>query len=194
MRELSLHLLDVLENAVRAGATRLEVEIVEDRARNRLAISVSDNGYGMDADTLKRVGDPFFTTRTSREVGLGLSLLRAAAQRCGGDLMVESRPGEGTRVVAEFQLDHIDRAPLGNVPATLMSALLMADHCDLRFRHSVGDREFTLDTAEIREILGDVPLSHPQVRTWLEEYMVGGYADLYATCEQEEGHAQAQVG
>lgn len=193
MRELSLHLLDVLENAVRAGATRLEVEIVEDRARNRLTISVGDNGRGMDTEMLARVVDPFFTTRMTRQVGLGLPLLYAAAQRCGGGLTVESRSGEGTRVVAEFELDHIDRAPLGNVPATLMSVLLAAEDCDLYFRHRVDDYEFELDTEQIRQVLGDVPLGHPQVRTWLEDYLVGGYADLYGASEQEEGHAEAHV-
>jgi len=186
VRELSLHLLDVLENALEAGASRVEIEIVEDSRRNRLTIRIRDNGRGMDADTLARVSDPFFTTRTTRSVGLGIPLLRAAAQRCGGDLSTTSRPGEGTVVQADFERAHIDRAPLGNIKATLLSILLSNRDCTLRYRHRVDDREFAFDTEEIRAALGDVPLTHPQVREWLDRFLDEGLADLSGEPEENQ--------
>lgn len=183
MRELSLHILDVLENAIEAGAKRMELEIKEDSARNQMCIAVRDDGRGMDAETVRRVTDPFFTTRTTRHVGLGLPLFKAAAQRCNGDLEVASQPGRGTEVRATFELNHIDRAPLGNLKMTLLGAILSYRGCDIHYRHWVDGREFELDTAEVRELLGDVPLGHPQVRAWLEEYLDEGISGLYRQAE-----------
>lgn len=178
MRELSLHVLDILENAVAAGATLIRLEIIEDSAHNRLTIRVTDNGRGMDPVTLRRATDPFFTTRTTRNVGLGLPLLQAAAQRCNGDLTIRSQPGMGTQVVAEFQRDHIDRAPLGDMRSTLLGLILSQHPCDLHYEHWVDDRGFTFDTIETRRLLGGVPLTHPSVRAWLEEYLAQEQAVL----------------
>lgn len=187
MRELSLHILDLLQNSLEAGANRLELEILEDTQENLLTITVTDNGRGMDAETLRRVSDPFFTTRTTRPVGLGIPLFKAAAQRCGGDLVITSQPGVGTRVVVTFQHNHIDRAPLGDLPSTLLSVLLARPDCTLRYRHRVDGREFSLDTEEMRQILGEVPLTHPEVRAWLEDYLRQGYAELYHASEDHKG-------
>jgi hypothetical protein len=180
VRELSLHLLDIIGNSLEAGASLIEIEIVEDVNRNLLAIKVTDNGRGMDQETLRRVGDPFFTTRTTRPVGLGIALFRAAAQRCNGDLAISSQLGTGTQVTASFQLDHIDRAPLGDLRTTLLTLVLYHEQCALAYLHRVNGREFQFDTRIMREILGDLPLSHPRVRAWLEEFLDEGLADLYA--------------
>lgn len=179
MRELSLHILDVLENSLEAGATRIDLEITEDSASDRLTINIQDNGRGMSEEVLRRVDDPFFTTRTTRHVGLGIPLFRAAAQRCNGDLTITSQVGVGTRVQAVFELDHIDRAPLGDMKSTLLGAILSYREGNLYYRHRVDERVFEFDTAEMREMLGDVPLTHPQVREWLEEFLTEGFADLY---------------
>ena len=179
MRELALHILDALENAIEAGATRVDLTIDEDSTEDRLAIEVVDNGPGMSEDVLRRVGDPFYTTRTTRHVGLGIPLFRAAARRCNGDLTLESRPGTGTRVSATFQRSHIDRAPLGDMRSTLLGALLSQREIDLRYRHCIDDREFAFDTAEMREALQGVPLSHPAVREWLDAFLAEGFAELY---------------
>jgi hypothetical protein len=146
---------------------------------DRLTIEIDDNGRGMDEETLRRVTDPFFTTRTTRHVGLGLPLFKAAAQRCEGDLVVTSQPGVGTQVRADFRLDHIDRAPLGDMRGTLLTALLSQRAYDLHYVHRVNRRVFDFDTREIRQVLGDVPLTHPQVRAWLDEYLSEGFAELY---------------
>jgi len=185
VRELSLHLLDLMENSLEAGANGIEVEIIEDTARNRLTISISDNGRGMDPQTLERVADPFFTTRTTRHVGLGIPLFKAAARRCNGDLTITSRPGVGTRIVADFERDHIDRAPLGDVPGTLLGVILSHRQCDVRYSHRFDGRVFEFDTGQMRQILGDVPLDHPQVRAWLEDYLAQGYRELYGSRDAE---------
>ena len=183
MLELSLHILDLLQNSLEAGASHVELEIVEDVVQNRLSIAVEDNGRGMDAEALARIDDPFFTTRKARRVGLGIPLLKAAARRCNGDLTVTSMLGLGTRVEVDFQRDHIDRAPLGDMVSTLLGFILTAPEdgsvCDIRYTHRVDGRTFTFDTREIREILGGVPLTHPRVRQWMKDFLQQGFADLY---------------
>ncbi|MCR4407902.1 MAG: ATP-binding protein [Anaerolineae bacterium] len=174
MRELSLHILDVLQNSLEAGASKVTLTIEEDLMADRLTITVTDNGRGMDADTVTKVLDPFFTTRTTRHVGLGLPLFAAAARRCNGDLVVESELGKGTTVRATFQHSHIDRAPLGDIRNTILSFLLAARPVDLHYVHRVNDRQFEFDTADIRAELGNVPLSHPAVRDWLSEFIAEG--------------------
>ena len=189
MRELSLHILDVLQNAVEAGATQVDLTIVEDLEADRLTIVVQDNGPGMDAKTACRAMDPFFTTRTTRHVGLGLPLFAAAAGRCDGGLELESVPGKGTMVKASFRHSHLDRAPLGDLTDTLLAFLLARDgKMRLRYCHRVDgcsppgsgsySRSFELDTAAIQAELGEIPLSHPQVREWLHDYIAEGEAEL----------------
>jgi len=178
MRELSLHVLDLVENSLEAGASLVEVCITEDSVHNRLVIEVADNGRGIAPDAVSRVADPFYTTRTTRSVGLGIPLLRAAAERCNGGLWVTSRPGEGTQVRAEFQRDHIDRAPIGDLRSTLMGLLLSNRAGDIRFTYTVDGRSFSLDTRDLRNALDDVPLTHPRVRAWLEQYIDEGLAGL----------------
>lgn len=179
MRELSQHVLDLIQNSLEAGATRVEVEIVEDTRGNRLTISVADNGRGMDGETIKRVIDPFYTTRTTRHVGLGVPLLLAAAERCGGGLLITSEPGVGTRVVADFELDHIDRAPLGDMRGTLLGAILSEKVADIAYHHRIDGQGIHLDTKELREVLEDIPLTHPAVRPWLQDYLDQEFATLY---------------
>ena len=180
MRELSLHILDLLENALEAEATRVEVRIDEDLAADQMSISVRDNGRGMDQETANRALDPFFTTRTTRHVGLGLPLLAAAAQRCEGGVQLESVPEQGTRVTATFRHSHLDRAPLGNVADTLLACLLARDGKapQLCFQHCVNGTSFTLDTAAIQAEVGDIPLSYPPLRNWLRDLINEVEAEL----------------
>jgi anti-sigma regulatory factor (Ser/Thr protein kinase) len=180
MRELSLHILDVLENALTAGATVVEISIDEDLAADRLIIVVKDNGRGMDPELVRRVLDPFFTTRTTRHVGLGLPLFAAAAQRCDGDLAVDSATGSGTTVTATFRHSHLDRAPLGDMAGTLLAFLLHGEGGAPRlcYRHLVNGEAFELDTEAIRAELGGIPLSYPPVRVWLSDYISQGETEL----------------
>ena len=179
MRELSLHILDLMENALAAGAQHVQVTVNEDTRANSLTITVADDGCGMDAETQARAVDPYYTTRTTRHVGLGLPLTKAAAERCAGSFELTSCVGKGTTVVASFQRDHIDRAPLGDMISTLMGALLnVREGWDLAYVHRIDEKEFRLDTAELRDILGDIPLGHPAVREWLGSFLRQGYEEL----------------
>jgi len=196
MRELSLHILDILQNSVEAGATRVELTIDEDLAVDRLTITIEDNGRGIPPEKLPNLFDPFYTTRSTRHVGLGLPLLKAAAERCNGDVTLASEVGVGATLTATFQHSHLDRAPLGDLTGTLLTFIL-GGACDLRYVHRVrgaGERgsrgageqgsggvrewEFAFDTAEMKVELGEVPLTHPDVREWLRQFIAEGEAEL----------------
>ncbi|MCI2425460.1 ATP-binding protein [Candidatus Acetothermia bacterium] len=180
MRELSLHILDVLQNSVEAGASRIKLTISEDMIADRLTIIVEDNGRGMDKERVKRAVDPFYTTRRTRHVGLGLPLFAAAAEQCSGSLTLESELGKGTKLQVVFQHSHIDRAPIGDICSSLLTVLLSESQVDLHYLHTVNDRRFEFDTAEIRTELGDVPISHPTVRDWLREFITQGEREISA--------------
>ena len=182
MRELSLHILDLLQNSLEAGATRLDLYIEEDLAADRLSIEVRDNGRGMTPEVARQAMSPFFTTRTTRHVGLGLPLLAAAAERCEGELNLDSEPGTGTEVSVAFRRSHVDRAPLGNMAGTLLAFLLGGDGRPLRlcYRHRVGDEAFEFDSAVIQAEVGGLPLSYPPLRDWLHDFIAEGEASLAA--------------
>jgi len=176
-----LHLLDLLENAIEAGASRIKLAIEEDLSKDLLRITVTDNGRGMDKATLERMRDPFFTTRTTRRVGLGIPLFAATAERCNGSFRIESAPGEGTIIAATFQHSHIDRPPIGDMVTTLLSVILGQEQVDLHYHHKVNERDFEFNTEEVRTKLGEVPISHPLVRRWLKGYLQEGLSALYSS-------------
>ncbi|MCL5962243.1 MAG: ATP-binding protein [Chloroflexi bacterium] len=178
MRELSLHILDVVENSIRAGATSIAIFIEEDEQADRLTIGIQDNGEGMDEEFVKRVLDPFVTSRTTRRVGLGLSLFAAAARRCEGDLTIESQRGKGTTVTAVFRRSHIDRAPLGDLRGTLVGLMVANQQIDFTYTHVIDGRQFVLDTREIKAELGDISISNPAVLNWLGDYLDENLAEL----------------
>ena len=171
MRELSMHILDLAQNSLVAGADMIEIEVVADTAKDSLKLSIKDNGKGMDEEFLSKVIDPFTTTRRTRRVGLGIPMLLQAAQACEGSFHIDSKPGEGTNINAEFVLSHIDRAPLGDVSATIIT--LIAPNPDVNFRYvqKKDDKEFVLDTTYIKKELGDVPINEPSVLSWISEYV-----------------------
>lgn len=174
MRELSLHILDVVENGITAGADRIEIRVEESLTTDRLKITVRDNGPGMPPEKASNPENPFITSRTTRRVGLGLSLLAAAARRCEGDLTVTAEAGRGTEVAAVFRHSHIDRAPLGDVAATLAMLILGNPHIDFAYAHTVDGNEFSLDTRELAE--GGADFSDPgtvrQVEEWIRDTLV----------------------
>jgi len=172
MDDLSLHILDVAENSVAAGATRIAIMIVEDSLRDVLTVEIVDNGRGMDAHELARVADPFYTTRTTRRVGLGLSLLESAARAANGSLQVHSEPGTGTRVVASFQLSHIDRKPLGNMADTITTLVGGSPDTDLSYRHERDGRSVWFTTEEIRPHLDGQPANTPETLKFIRDYVM----------------------
>lgn len=150
MEDLSLHILDIVENSIRAKASTVMIKVVEDIEKDLLTIEIRDNGQGMDEETVKKVLDPFFTTRTTRKVGLGLSLLSQAARESGGNIEIESQAGGGTRVKATFGYSHIDRKPVGNMEATLTTLIVGNPEVDFIYEHKKGELEYRLDTKEVR--------------------------------------------
>lgn len=179
MRELSLHILDLVQNAVEAGADRVSLEIIESLADDTLTIRIRDNGRGMAEEMRQRVVDPFCTSRTTRRIGLGLPLIEMSTARCDGHLTIESQPGQGTLVEAVYRHSHWDRPPLGNMADTLQSILIGNPTLDFSCRHCVDDRTFRLSSAELSEILGEVPLTQPDILQWLQEYLKENLAILY---------------
>ena len=162
MEDLALHVLDIAQNAAEAGATRIDVRVDEDPAADRLRSSSRDNGRGMDAATAARRADPFFTTRETRIVGLGLALLRQAAEAAGGGLTVASQPGRGHAVTAAFDLGHLDRAPLGDLETTVLVLLASHPDLDLEWTHRRGGRDYSLATSDLRAALDGAPLASPE--------------------------------
>lgn len=176
MRELSLNVLDIAQNSIVADATLVSVIIEE--TDGMLRITIGDNGRGMTAEQLEQIRDPFYTTRTTRRVGMGIPLFRMAAEMAGGALSIESEVGVGTTVTASFRLDHIDRMPLGDIAGTMESLIQLNPTIDFLYRHTVDDATFELDTRELREVLGDVPLSEPDILAWISENLEEGINSL----------------
>ena len=178
MREISLHILDIAQNSVVANATLVEITVDENEEADTLTVSVKDNGKGMDEDMVKRVVDPFTTGRTTRKVGLGIPLIKLAAENTGGNLSLESEPGVGTILTAVFGLNSIDRQPLGDMAETMLGMVTSYENVDFLYLHKVNEKEFSFDTREIKKILGDVSLKEPEVYMWLSGYLKEGEAEL----------------
>jgi len=181
MRELSLHILDIAENGINAGADRLHIRVEESSADDRLTLSVEDNGQGMSEEKTRHIDDPFITTRKTRRVGLGLSLLASAARRCEGDLHVQARRGKGTQVTATFRRSHIDRAPLGDMAATLEVLIMGNPDIDFRYTHRLDGSEWVLDTRDLKTELGNLSLGDPTVLRRVSERMRRALDDLAAS-------------
>jgi hypothetical protein len=168
MKELSLHILDVAENGITADASLIRIIVEENMADDLLAITIGDNGRGIPETMISNITDPFVTTRTTRRVGMGLSLFKAAAERCDGTFSIVSLPGKGTTVRGVFKHSHIDRAPLGDMASTLVSLIAGYPEIDIDYTHMYDGRNFVFDTREIRTELDGVPLNEPAVLLHLQ--------------------------
>ncbi len=171
MEDLSLHILDIAENSLSAGATLIQITVTEDTGRDLLTVVVSDNGRGMSRKTSMSVADPFYTTRTTRRVGLGLPLLAEAAKAANGDMTVTSDPGKGTTITASFQLNHIDRKPVGPMADTIVAVIAARPDVDVVYRHDRDGVSVMLDTREIRERSGGLPLNSTRMLGFIREYV-----------------------
>ena len=182
MKELSLNILDVAENSVKAGATLTQILIVEQG--DLLTLTFKDDGCGMSEEVVRAVTDPFYTTRTTRKVGLGVPLLKLAAEQTGGNLTVQSKTVEehpdshGTEVTATFYKNHLDFTPLGDVISSITTLIQGHPDTDFLFSHKTENGEVMLDTRELRQVLGDVPLDTYDVIKWIEDYLKEQYAEI----------------
>jgi hypothetical protein len=182
VREIALHLLDIAENSVAAQADTVNILVIEDVQNDRLKIEIRDNGKGMDAETVSRVSDPFVTSRTTRKVGLGIPLLKAAAEACNGYLVIRSTLGKGTELEVEFQRSHIDRMPIGDLAGSILTLVVAYPQIHWLFRYTVvlpnGEEEFLFDDKPIKESLEDVPLCEPEVLSYLRVLLEKGVSDI----------------
>jgi hypothetical protein len=172
--ELSLHILDIVENSTRAGAKLVHIDIIEDPGRDLLSLEIRDNGSGMSQEVLKKVMDPFFTTKTVRNVGLGIPMLAQAAERTGGTFTIESKGGKGTKIMAEFRLSHPDRQPLGNMASTLATIVAGNTDVDFIYRHRHDGRQYVFNTRTIRKEIGNVPMNHVKVLGFIKNHVQNG--------------------
>ncbi len=182
MTELSLNVLDVAENSTKAKAKLVYIGVFADSANDSLIIRIDDDGCGMTKEQLASVTDPFFTTRTTRKVGLGVPFFKQTAEMTGGSFDITSEPGVGTKITARFVLSSIDRMPLGDMPSTIHQLILMHQDCDFLYRYSYDGKEFTLDTRELRVVLEGVPFDVPDVSAYIKDFLTEN------TAEVNEGH------
>lgn len=171
MRELSLHILDIAQNSISAGASHIIIVVKASTRDNLLTIRVSDTGKGMSPEFVARVRDPFVTTRTVRKVGLGIPMLSATAEMCGGGVKIESAVGKGTTIEATFELDNMDRPPIGEIVQTMITLIVANPDISFTYEHSVDEKTFILNTDEIKAQIEDVPITEPSVVRWIREYM-----------------------
>lgn len=189
MRDLSLHILDIVQNSIKANSTVVKVHIFEKTECKKLVLKIEDNGFGMDSDFLKKVEDPFTTTRTTRKIGLGIPMLKESALKCEGEFSICSEKNIGTKVFAAFSIDHIDRLPIGDIGST-MTALITASpdtHFILLIESVKGT--FILDTEEIKKTLNGenngtemqnlISINEFAVIQWLKEYIDEGVKNIF---------------
>lgn len=169
MRELSLNVMDIVQNSITAGATLITISVLEDTREQTLDITIGDNGRGMDAEQLDQVQNPFFSTRTTRKIGLGVPLFKMACEMTGGSFSITSSPGDGTTVLASFRTGHIDMTPLGDIGETILLLITCNPALDFAYTRGLDGQLWELDTRQLREVLEDVPLDSPEVVEWMRE-------------------------
>lgn len=180
MKELSLNILDITENSVKAGAKL--TQIIIDETPEKLTIRIIDDGCGMSEEIVKSVIDPFYTTRTTRKVGLGVPLIKLACEQTGGkfDIVSDiSADNHGTTITAEFNKNHIDFTPLGDIVSTISTLIQGHPETDFKFVHNIDNYEVSLDTRQLREVLEDVPLNSYEVIKWIEESLKEQYREIH---------------
>lgn len=179
MKEIALHIMDIVQNSITANAGFISVQILVNRKNDTLSVEIDDNGKGMDADMLARVTSPFTTTRTTRKVGLGIPLFKAGAEAAGGNFCINSRLGSGTQVCAVYGLSHIDRPPLGDIASVFHTLIICNPEIDFSFETGCSDHTFAVNTAEIKQTLDGVPITQSEVSVWLIEYLREGIDEIF---------------
>ena len=172
MPEIALNILDVAENSVRAKASLVEITVSVQPKEDTLTVVIKDDGCGMTPEQAEKVQDPFFTTRTTRKVGLGVPFFKQAAESTGGRFQIDSEKDKGTVVTAVFTLSHIDRMPLGDISSVIHTLIVFNEQIDFRYTYGYGEKKFVLDTREMREILGtEISFREPEVSAFIREYL-----------------------
>lgn len=171
MKEISMHILDIAMNSIKADASLIELVIEDSKINNYLKITIKDNGNGMSEEIINKVTNPFYTTRTTRKVGLGIPMLKESCERCNGYLEISSQLSVGTSIFCCFERDNIDRAPLGNMGETIMTIINSMDNCDLIYTHITDDGTFIFNTIETKTMLEGMDIKDNSVLLWIKEYI-----------------------
>ncbi len=177
MKDLSLHILDIVQNSIAANATLTEISIIENIQQNELLLVIKDNGKGMSEEFLKTVTDPFVTTRTTRKVGLGLSLLKQKAEQSNGYLSITSKLNEGTIVTTKFEYNHIDKPPMGDIIGVIM-IIISNSNVDFVFNYKINENEYIFDTREIKEVLGNVDINNIEIINALKQMLTENLREI----------------
>jgi hypothetical protein len=186
MKDLALHILDISQNALAAGASLVEISLENSSSPDTLLLRITDNGRGIPQAMLASVTDPYTTSRTTRKVGMGLPLLRQNAEQCGGAVRVESTEGKGTTVTATFQASHIDLPPPGDLPGVIYLLMVANPQIDFRYQRIINQNTIVFDTREIREALEDLPLDHPEIRKHLKSLLEAQHDEAKALTFDEK--------
>lgn len=174
MIEISLNILDIAQNSISAKASLIEITVDENPKKDTLTVTIKDNGSGMSQEKLNAVTDPFYTTRTTRKVGLGVPFFKMSAEMSGGSFDIKSTVGRGTCVCGVFGLTNIDRMPLGDINGTISALIYCNPDIDFVYRRVNADKNFVLDTREVRKVLGEVPLNANEVTLWIKDFLREG--------------------
>ncbi len=172
MDEISLNILDIVQNSIKANASSVSISIDIDRRKDLISIAIEDNGQGMSKEQLEKVDDPFYTSRTTRKVGLGIPFFKHAALSTEGKFNIDSKLGRGTLVKADFVLSHIDRMPLGNIVETIHLLITMQQNIHFLYTYKLDEEVFILDTNNLQSILGDIPFNVPEISNFIKEYLI----------------------
>jgi anti-sigma regulatory factor (Ser/Thr protein kinase) len=178
MRELSLHILDIAENSLRAGADLIKIVINEDSNNNLYQIYIEDNGSGMSDNYLSKVLDPFVTQRETRKIGLGLPLFKQTVEMCDGEFSIKSKVNQGTIIDAKMKRDHIDMPPMGSIIDTIITLVLTENECDIEFTHKYNQYKYVFSTNEVKSKLDGVKITESHVINWIKSYLVENERDL----------------
>ncbi|MCG8538915.1 MAG: ATP-binding protein [Clostridia bacterium] len=178
MKELSMHILDIVQNSIVAGASLIKITIKEEFREDTFVITIEDNGKGMGEEELARVTNPFFTSRKTRKVGLGVPMFKASAEACDGEFKIRSEKGVGTYVEAKFKHSHIDRPPLGNMPDTIVVLIVSDINIDFIYEHVKNSKEYILNTKKIKEVIDEVPINSSEVLDWIKNNVIEGLKEL----------------
>jgi hypothetical protein len=178
MQDLSLHILDVAENSIKAQAHKIEIKIDENAESDTFVLEINDDGKGMDADMAQKALDPFFSTKETRRIGLGLPLLAEAARAANGHFTLDSEPGKGTKIKATFQASHIDMKPLGDMAQTLVTLIMGHPDVDILYWHKRNYELYSLDTTEVKDQLDGIPINSPEVIFFLKNHINEGLDTL----------------
>ena len=182
--EISLNILDIAQNSVRADASLIQIFLHIESEEQKLNVSISDNGCGMTKEQLKHVTDPFYTSLTTRRVGFGIPFLKQSEECTGGEFAIVSSVGKGTAVKVSYYLNHIDCMPLGDVNETIEMLVTSYENIDFVYRYEIDEKGFELDTRQMRNILGGVPFSQPDVRVFIREYLEENKKEIDEICDR----------